>query len=372
MIMTETVTLFSLLLVEMCLALMLVTNSRKTIVIDRIEDTASPEEKGNTSMPDISATQGAPAPIPEKRPEEEDLPSPAIRRESVLGADPFTVLALSIQGRGHLLDNIPCQDYHLIESVGDKMLLVVVSDGAGSKANADSGSRIVCERFAHHLKDAVLKLQWSKDHLPDEPVWDGVFRKVVELIQRDLAIYAEENDGVSFSSLAATLTALLITPKKIFSGHVGDGRAGILTSDGWVDVITPHKGSEAHQTVFVTNKILDPGFTVSDVPVPETRIINATALAFVAMSDGCENGLWKTQRKEDLPDGDYRYISMNEPFAPALNHIIGLLSAHDDDQQRKDLFLTIIDRYNRPLKNEKDDKTLCIGFMPSATDNNKK
>ena len=300
-------------------------------------------------------------------PEEKAAIEPNVRKCSHLNTGSLIVNALSIQGRGHLQNGTPCQDCHHIETLDEGLFLAVVSDGAGSKENAETGSQIVCEKCAEHLKDALKRLGW--DSLVCS--WDGVFRKVVELIQLDLAAFAKNNEGISFDSLAATLMVLVIGPGKSLFGHVGDGRAGILTDDGWRAILTPHKGAEANQTVFVTNDVLAPGLTLSGVPVPETMIIDNPVSAFAMMTDGCENGLWMTSRKEDLPDGDFRYIPLNHPFVPALDDILGRLSGCQDEEESAELLHRIVTRYNRPLQNEHDDKTLCIGFTPIKEKDNK-
>ena len=126
--------------------------------------------------------------------------------------------------------------------------------------------------------------------------------------------------------------------------------------------MTPHKGEEANQTVFVTNNVLESGLRLSDVPVPETSVIESPIKAFVMMSDGCEDGLWTKNRKEILPNGDFRYVPLNLPFEPALDDIIKRLSGCEEDREAEELFISLVSQYNRPLKYEMDDKTLCIGF----------
>jgi hypothetical protein len=74
-------------------------------------------------------------------------------------------------------------------------------------------------------------------------------------------------------------------------GHIGDGRAGFCSSAGgeWVSILTPHKGEEANQTIFITNNWWSKSnFIMSGVSVPEARVIRKNPSAFTIMSDGCE------------------------------------------------------------------------------------
>ena len=291
-----------------------------------------------------------------------------IRAYTQMKAGHFMVHGMSVQGRGHLIDATPCQDFHYVDTVGDDVLIVAVSDGAGSKANSEYGSSIVCKKAVKYLKEAVSTLKWKDGNWPDSKTWNSVFRKIVALVQGELGRHAKE-EGRPFDSLAATLMVLLVTPGKSYFAHVGDGRAGVLTPDGWKAVMTPHTGAESNQTVFMTNRILDPGLEISGVSVPETAVLKDPISAFVLMSDGLENGFWTKNRKVTLPDGDFRYKKMNVPFEPALNDVLDRISKCDDGKER-DLFFSILDHYNAPLKSETDDKTLCLAYTLPETDKN--
>ena len=88
-----------------------------------------------------------------------------IRCYTSLQAGPFMVQGMSIQGRGHLIDNKPCQDYHFVDRLGNDFVIAVVSDGAGSKANSEYGSSVVCKKTVWYLKEAIRFLKWDKDNL---------------------------------------------------------------------------------------------------------------------------------------------------------------------------------------------------------------
>ena len=292
-----------------------------------------------------------------------------VRNSTVLHAGPFMIQGMSIQGQGHLIDNEPCQDYHCVDSAGEDFVIAVVSDGAGSKKNSAYGSSLVCEKTVQYLKEAIKSLNWGNDSLPDSKTWNAVFRKIVQLVQGELGQYAKA-EGHAFDSLAATLIVLLVGPGKTYAAHVGDGRAGVLTPDGWKAVMTPHQGPESNQTVFMTNRILDPGLKISGVSVPETMVIEEPISAFALMSDGLENGFWIKNKKEILPDGDFRYKKMNVPFEPALNDVVERMSKCEEGKEQE-VFFSILDHYNVPLKCETDDKTLCLAYIPAtATDKN--
>ena len=276
------------------------------------------------------------------------------------------LFGMSLQGRGHIDDNVPCQDYHMVEilDVERNIGIAVVSDGAGSAKKSAEGSQIVCESSIKYLKMAIEKLQWGDlNNLPDEMLWRKVIREVIRLVQIDLNEKAKSLE-CELRSLAATFILLYFTPERSYFAHVGDGRAGVKTSDGWKSILTPHKGEESNQTVFVSNEILSPAdLTISGVSVPEIQVIETPISAFILMSDGCEEGLWIKNKREDLPDGDFRYVQLNQPFSPAIDKLVQVIQDKRYDNQREDVLFQFMDRYNENLKVEVDDKTICLGII---------
>ena len=322
------------------------------IIVHKIESPAKSEK---------NETQPAIKPTPAITPQEKE-----IRMFTHANTKQLSIYGISVQGTGHITENIPCQDYHKVEILDAKrnIGIAVVSDGAGSAKNSAIGSESVCENAIKYLKIAIDKFHWlGKDKLPDASQWDKVVRETIHLMQIALFETAKSNE-YELKSLAATCILLFFTPEKSYFAHVGDGRAGIRTRDGWETILTPHKGEEANQTVFVTNEILKPAdLMISGVRVPETLVIDKSIDAFVLMSDGCEDGLWVKNKREELPDGEFKYTALNRPFEPALNKLIQILNSKEYADRHQDVMYQFVERYNRSLQQETDDKTLCIGYF---------
>lgn len=279
----------------------------------------------------------------------------------------LSLYGMSIQGKGHINDNTPCQDFHHIEIIdaNNNIGIAAVSDGAGSAKNSAIGSELICKNSIKYLNMAIKKFRWIDiNNLPTEEMWQKVIREVVRLVQVDLNLKAKEME-CDVRSLAGTFILLFFTPQKSYFAHVGDGRAAVKTTDGWQAILTPHKGEEANQTVFITNEILNPSnLKISGVSVPETVVINSPIKAYILMSDGCEDGLWIKNRKEILNDGDFRYIPLNKPFEPAIETLVQVLQDKRYTDKTEDVLFQFIDRYNDNLKLEIDDKTIVLGFLP--------
>lgn len=79
------------------------------------------------------------------------------------------VLGFSIQGRSHIMNNIPCQDYHAFEDLGDGWLLAITSDGAGSAREAARGSKANCELAMRLVKQLLDEKKWKEtSHFPTQ------------------------------------------------------------------------------------------------------------------------------------------------------------------------------------------------------------
>ena len=346
------------LIINIVLIVLIVRKSKKRhsvpteIVASKID--ASAKQEKTETLPAIK-------PTPAKTPQEKE-----IRTFTDAHTKRFSICGISVQGTGHLAENIPCQDYHQVEILDAQrnIGIAVVSDGAGSAKNSAIGSEIVCENAIKYLKIAIEKFHWlEKDKLPDSAQWDKVVRETIHLMQIALFETAKSNE-CELKSLAATCIILFFSPEKSYFAHVGDGRAGIRSSDGWEAILTPHKGEESNQTVFVTNEILKPAdLMISGVRVPETLVIDNSIDAFVLMSDGCEDGLWVKNKREELPDGDFKYTELNRPFGSALDKLIQTLGNKEYADRHQDVMSQFVERYNRNLLQETDDKTLCIGYI---------
>ena len=319
-----------------------------------------PKKPSNEATPPTKVTDAAPDTIKNEEKESTDR----IRLYTETKTNSMSIFGMSIQGKGHISDNSPCQDYHQVEILDAEKnsWIVVVSDGAGSAQNSAEGSKTVCGSSIKYLKIAIEKLQWDNPkNLPDETLWNKIIREVIRLMQIDLNEKAKSM-GCELRSLAATFIILYHTSEKSYFAHVGDGRAGIKTDDGWKAILTPHKGEEANQTVFISNEILNPAdLKISGVSVPETLMIDKPISAFILMSDGCEDGLWIKNKKEDLPNGDFRYVALNQPFTPAIEKLIHVINDKRFENQKEDVLYQFMDRYNDNLKSENDDKTICFG-----------
>lgn len=285
------------------------------------------------------------------------------------------VLGFSIQGRSHLGENVPCQDYHAFENLGDGWLLAIVSDGAGSAREAARGSKANCDLAIAMIKKLLTDKGWKeKNYLPTDKEWYIEIRNIFEIMQVVISEKAIElsddyrkQHGVDLEArdFNATILTLIVTPRGMMAAHIGDGRMGYLSVDGeWRPLMIPHKGEEASATVFVPNnwnrQMCIPAFTLSDVYLPDTCVVSERPKAFVLMSDGCESFSWVC--KEYDKEKNY-YFDRNRPFPKFFNPLIEFLNEKKNDPRQIDDFIEVIDIGTEGGRRESDDRTMLFGVL---------
>jgi len=158
----------------------------------------------------------------------------------------------SIAGTTHTASDKPCQDsaahavFHTPD--GSQILVVVVSDGAGSAKCAEVGSTLVCTLFLKEVKSYVTTGADIQELTADFfKTWLTQFKEAVR------AHAAQEN--LLPRDFAATLLAGIVAEHCAVFIQIGDG--AIVTSGdepqsyGWI--FWPQQGEYANQTHFATD-----------------------------------------------------------------------------------------------------------------------
>ena len=186
----------------------------------------------------------------------------------------------------------------------------------------------------------------------------AICRKLKDFIEEKVSMLDEPVIPKDFN---ATLLVLVVTPLGILSGHIGDGRMGYKDNCGeWHSIMTPHKGDEPNQTVFMLNnwnKICIPSFKMSGVSVPETAVIREKPQVVAILSDGCENFCWECI---SLNEDTGRYEDRNRPFVGFWEPLEKLLRESRDDLF--DNFTKFVDSCSNASRYESDDRTLMVGM----------
>ncbi len=281
------------------------------------------------------------------------------------------VFGVSLIGRSHIATNDKCQDYHRYSDLGYGWHIFLLSDGAGSAKESHRGSKIVCEAGLKLIERTLSKLEWQEtNYVPSETEWNIEFTAIC----RKLKQYMEEqidmlDEDVKTKDFNATLEVLIVTPHSMLSGHIGDGRMGYQSVDNsWHSIMTPHKGEEKNQTLFVLNpwdKNRVPAYKIKGIYVPETRVINEHPKAIMLLSDGCENFSWNCTQYSEYGET----LDINTPYVEFWNDLRSELSI---DSNLKDSFVKFVETYNEGCLKETDDRTMIFAefIEPKLTDEN--
>ena len=273
----------------------------------------------------------------------------------------WLVIGASVIGKNHIENNIPCQDYNYLEKLNDGWGVVVVCDGAGSASNSEKGSAFVAKESALIFKELIKneKLDSSETSMKIDE-WKNLAKRGLTIVNQNLGIYAK-NEGYSIQSLACTVIIVVYSPFGLLSAHIGDGRAGFLNEDNiWEPLITPWKGEEANQTVFITSSIW--GDDIDSYI--RCNVINKKILAFTLMSDGLETHSYQCS----VFDVDSKqWNDPNLPYPNFFNPLIMTLKQMKndglDENILKEKWKLFLQNGTDSLSNEPDDKTLVIGVF---------
>lgn len=330
-------------------------NNRTTIGRPIPEPIPSPTPKPNP----IPNPNPVPQPVPEPRPQLQT-------EKFAIENNEWIIVGASVIGRGHIESNMPCQDSNSYASLGNGWGIAITSDGAGSAKHSHVGSKIVVTRAKAYFEQLILASSWYKNNiLPDDITWSKAAFKALKAVRDDMQKFAEEKQA-KLESFAATVIIVVHTPMGLLVAHIGDGRAGYQDKSGtWHSLITPHKGEEANQTIFITSEFWNiPFYEMSGVSVPETRVIRESAKSFVLMSDGCEHTSWDC----NLYDADKGiYYDPNTPHVAFFNPLIETLKEHRKEQlpfiDRSEKWSNYLDKGNKSFIKETDDKTMILGTI---------
>lgn len=164
------------------------------------------------------------------------------------GSRGWRIAAASALGTSHAKLGLPCQDAHVVRLLADQdgedVLVVVVSDGAGSASKADIGSRLTCSTIAEAAEVYLIDGGKVGDIAP------SIARSWVGMVQQAIGIRAEKDCSVA-RDYACTMLVAVVGQDAAAIMQIGDG-ATVVSDEGWCWVHWPQHGEFANVTFFVT------------------------------------------------------------------------------------------------------------------------
>lgn len=287
-------------------------------------------------------------------------------KSTALDAGEWIIVGASVQGNGHVIMDLPCQDSHAYEYIRDGWGIAITSDGAGSAKLSHIGSAASVSRAMLHFKELVERERWiQSETLPSDVEWMKKSYQVLKLVRDELKLLAN-NNKCDIKDLSATIIIVIHSPYGLLSVHIGDGRAGYKDMKGqWHPLITPHKGEEANQTIFIPSDFWDIQFyEMSGVTVPESIVIREQVSAFTLMSDGCESTSWLWNQYNESTGKYYDPNMPHKTFFDSLLETLQLFRKENTPlEERKEKWYNFIKEGNKSFVKETDDKTMILGAL---------
>jgi hypothetical protein len=191
----------------------------------------------------------------------------------------WRIAAASATGTSHERNGAPCQDNWVLKELASgsgPVLLVAVSDGAGSACYSEIGSRLAVDGL----------VQSAEAFFADGGALSGLERadmcRWMHDIAGSIAATAREG-GHEARDYSCTLLAALVGSTHAAFAQIGDGAIVVSNGedDGWSYVFWPQHGEYANTTNFIQSHDLD---TLMEFEVAPCRFRE-----LAIFSDGIEN-----------------------------------------------------------------------------------
>ncbi len=190
---------------------------------------------------------------------------------------------VAVQGRGHISENIPCQDK--VFTINEPHIsIIALADGAGSQRLSHIGAETVCRTTAEFFKAHCG--EFTADNI------DKLKTELYRTLITNLEIKSLENDCSSIKELASTLLCLAVYKGNVITVHIGDGIM-VERSNGILNILSDaDNGEYSNQTTFVTS-----GSAMAHLRMNVLNL-NSDTDAFFIMSDGSMDSLYNTMKKQ--------------------------------------------------------------------------
>jgi hypothetical protein len=255
----------------------------------------------------------------------------------------WKVVGASVLGASHLKSNTPCQDANAYTLLENGLLVIAVSDGAGSAPCSDQGSSLAVQAAASHLYRALTT------SIPEtRRKWGELLYQTFTHTRQavlDLALQG----GRDPREFACTLTLLIADHEWLITGQLGDGLAVVQTADGALHAAAaPQRGEYADSTFFLTSPNAEEKFW-GEVLYQGADLPPVTALA--VMTDGLTNLAIEK--------------ASGEPHAPFFAPLLGF-PARMDNHAAALAELSAFLNTDRINSRTDDDKTLVLAARPGT------
>ena len=226
----------------------------------------------------------------------------------------------SVQGRGHVKNNTPCQDKTFTISQNN-VYSIVLADGAGSASLSHIGAEGVTKKMGFYLCENFDRLY----NLEDANVARDLLMKTIDVELVELA----QNNQCEKKDLASTLLAVAVKDEHYIILHIGDGIIGFFDGESIEVASMPENGEFVNSTFFTTSHNAKEHLRLS-------KGILKNIVGFIMFSDGPEPFLYRHKEKKITSDltqafGDIQMAEQTEVEDNLLDTLNEIRNSVTDD-----------------------------------------
>ena len=239
-----------------------------------------------------------------------------------MGNNSFSCYKYLAQGKSHMKNNTPCQDY-CDYFIGEDFSIIALSDGAGSCKFSQIGSKVLVDSIKEFLKNNYKNIMNKNE--------DEIKSSIISYLSKQIEQIALEKK-IEEKELSATLLFVISYEDKAMYGHIGDG---IIACDFKNELIVLDRGENGefkNETIFFRKNIKKENFKLKIIP-------NKDMLSFFCFSDGLEPVFISFKENilapklQTFSSWIYKYESKTyeEEITDELNYIASSNYSIDDD-----------------------------------------
>jgi serine/threonine protein phosphatase PrpC len=244
----------------------------------------------------------------------------------------WKIISSSVMGISHKKTGAPCQDSYEYRVLNNGVLVISVSDGAGSSERSHEASSMLVKESVDLVNNNLKK------YFPENEIsWEETFKDIFLKLHESVKLIAKENQ-LSLNVFHSTLVIVVLSEEWTVCGLIGDCAVIALKENGeFYSLSPPQKGEYANATNFITQE--------SFLDHLDVRVYSEKVEGVAVFTDGIIELAMN--------------LSTNKPFEPFFNPLFKFVESVKTQDEGNRLLSDFLnsDRVNSKTD---DDKTLVL------------